>query len=111
VQELMAGVASGFDGLRTGMVASVHVCGDLLSLKPHVHALAARGGWGPDGSWAPVPFVDERCAEPNQSGSGSSSALPGTSRWLPSRSAEKEVTFHSLKIMYNEIDSRSCTAI
>ena len=63
VQELMAEAASGVDGFRTGMVASVHVCGDLLSLNPHVHALASRGGWGPDGSWTPVPFVDERYAE------------------------------------------------
>ena len=35
----------------------------LLGLNPHVHALAPRGGWAADGSWAPVPFVDERCAE------------------------------------------------
>jgi len=63
VQELMASAAIGVEGFRTGMVASVHLCGDLLSLNPHVHALAPRGGWTPDGSWAPVPFVDERCAE------------------------------------------------
>lgn len=59
----MASAAIGVEGFRTGMVASVHLCGDLLSLNPHVHALAPRGGWTPDGSWAPVPFVDERCAE------------------------------------------------
>jgi hypothetical protein len=63
VQELMASAAIGVDGLRTGMVAVVHPCGDLLTLNPHVHALAPRGGWAPDGSWVPVPFVDERCAE------------------------------------------------
>jgi hypothetical protein len=44
------------------MVAVVHPCGDLLTLNPHAHALAPRGGWAPDGSWVPVPFVDERCA-------------------------------------------------
>ena len=63
VQELMASAAIGVDGLRTGMVAVVHPCGDLLTLNPHVHALAPRGGWAPGGSWVPVPFVDERCAE------------------------------------------------
>jgi hypothetical protein len=50
VQELMEEAAIGVDGFRTGMVASVHLCGDLLSLNPHVHALAPRGGWAPDGS-------------------------------------------------------------
>jgi hypothetical protein len=63
VQELMASAAIGVEGFRTGMVAAVHLCGDLLTLNPHVHALAPRGGWAPDGSWVPVPFVDERCAE------------------------------------------------
>ena len=41
----------------------MHLCGDLLTLNPHVHALVPRGGWDPDGSWVPVPFVGERCAE------------------------------------------------
>ena len=63
VSDLMDSAAIGIDGFRTGMVASVHLCGDLMSLNPHVHALAPRGGWGPDGSWVPVPFVDEHCAE------------------------------------------------
>lgn len=63
VQELMASAAIGVEGFRTGMVAAVHLCGDLMTLNPHVHALAPRGGWDPDGSWVPVPFVDERCAE------------------------------------------------
>ena len=45
----------GADGLRTGMVAIVHLCGDLLSLNPHVHAMAPRGGWESDGTWVPVP--------------------------------------------------------
>ena len=59
----MAEAATGVDGFRTGMVASVHACGDLLSMNPHVHALAPRGGWDSGGSWVPVPFVDQRCAE------------------------------------------------
>jgi len=63
VQELMSAAAIGVEGFRTGMVASVHLCGDMLSLNPHVHALAPRGGWVTDGGWVPVPFVDERCAE------------------------------------------------
>ena len=44
VQELMATAAIGADGFRTGMVAVIHLCGDLLTLNPHVHALAPRGG-------------------------------------------------------------------
>jgi len=63
VSELMAAAAIGVDGFRTGMVAVIHPCGDLLTLNPHVHALVPRGGWAPDGSWVPVPFVDERSAE------------------------------------------------
>ena len=63
VHELMASAAIGVEDFRTGMVAAVHLSGDLLTLNPHVHALAPRGGWDPDGSWVPVPFVDERCAE------------------------------------------------
>jgi len=63
VSELMTAAAIGVGGFGTGMVAVIHPCGDLLTLNPHVHALAPRGGWAPDGSWVPVPFVDERTAE------------------------------------------------
>jgi len=80
VQELMASAAIGVDGLRTGMVAVVHPCGDLLTLNPHVHALAPRGGWAPDGSWVPVPFVDERCAETGVLAEPCLPGLPGRAR-------------------------------
>jgi hypothetical protein len=63
VRELMASAAIGVEGFRAGMVAAVHLCGDLLTPNPHVHALAPRGSWDEEGGWVPVPFVDERCAE------------------------------------------------
>ena len=41
----------------------VHEPATIRVLPVPVHALTPRGGWTPDGSWVPVPFVDERCAE------------------------------------------------
>jgi hypothetical protein len=63
VQEMMAAAAIGTDGFRTGMVAITATAGDLLNVNPHVHAIVPRGGWGCDGEWTPVPFVDRDSAE------------------------------------------------
>ena len=63
VQELMAAAAIGTNGFRTGMVAITATAGDILNVNPHVHAIAARGGWDSDGEWTPVPCVDRDSAE------------------------------------------------
>ena len=59
----MAASAIGADGFRTGMVAITATAGDILNVNPHVHAIAARGGWDSDGEWMPVPYVDRDSAE------------------------------------------------
>ncbi len=58
VQQLMAEAAGDEEGLRTGMVAAIQTSGDLMEWKPHVHALAPRGGWNRDGEWIPIPYID-----------------------------------------------------
>jgi hypothetical protein len=63
VQELMIEAVGGDKSFRTGMVAVVQTAGDLLEWNPHVHALAARGGWTRDGSWVPIPYIGTRAAE------------------------------------------------
>jgi len=45
------------------MVAAVHTASSDLRWHPHVHALASRGGWGRDGTWFAVAYVDTRAAE------------------------------------------------
>jgi hypothetical protein len=45
------------------MVGTVHTATSDLLWSPHVHAIASRGGWDPDGVWHPVPYVDEKSAE------------------------------------------------
>jgi len=63
--ELMAAAAEaiGVDGFRSGMVIVAQTAGDLLNLHPHLHGLVPRGGWGPDGAWVPIPYVDTDLAE------------------------------------------------
>ncbi|MCP4304206.1 MAG: hypothetical protein GY788_04845 [bacterium] len=63
VQELMVEAVGGDKSFRTGMVAVIHSAGDLLEWNPHVHAIAARGGWNRDGSWVPLPYIDTKAAE------------------------------------------------
>ena len=55
VAELVAEAAG--KGVRPGMVAAVHTASSDLRWHPHVHALASRGGWDPDGSWHPLPYL------------------------------------------------------
>ena len=63
VHELIA-EAGGDDGeIRPGMVSAVQSATDLLEWSPHVHALVSRGGWRPDGTCVPVPYVDAKAAE------------------------------------------------
>jgi hypothetical protein len=63
VQELMIEAVGGDETLRTGMVAVIQTAGDLMEWNPHVHAIATRGGWNPDGSWVPIPYIDTKAAE------------------------------------------------
>jgi hypothetical protein len=62
VRELMA-VAVGEPPLRPEMVAVVQTHGDMLGWRPHVHAIATRGGWEAEGTFAPMPFVNTAAAE------------------------------------------------
>lgn len=43
------------------MVTALHTASS--DLRWHPHALASRGGWDHDGTWHPVPYVDEKAAE------------------------------------------------
>ena len=61
VAELIAEAAG--EGVRPGMVAALHTATSNLAWSPHVHALASRGGWDRDGTWHPVPYIDEKAAE------------------------------------------------
>jgi hypothetical protein len=45
------------------MVAAVHTAASDLRWHPHVHAITSRGGFDQDGTWHPVPYVDEKAAE------------------------------------------------
>ncbi len=63
VHEMMTAAAVGADGFRTGMVVVAQSAGDLLNPNPHLHAIVPRGGWGPEGIWVPVPYVDTEIAE------------------------------------------------
>ena len=63
VQELMIEAVGGDQSFPTGMVAVIQTAGDLLEWNPHVHAIAARGGWNRDGSWVPLPYIDTKAAE------------------------------------------------
>ena len=61
-REMIAAVSPGGGDITPGMVAVVQTFGDDLGWHPHVHALVTRGGWGRDGAWTPVPFVDGEAA-------------------------------------------------
>ena len=41
-----------------GVVISVQSYGDNLKLHPHIHAIAGRGVWSPDGSFEAIPALD-----------------------------------------------------
>ena len=45
------------------MVSVIQTARSDLGFSPHIHALASRGGWTPDGRWVPVPFIDSEAAE------------------------------------------------
>jgi ribosomal protein S27E len=63
VHEMLDAAAVGCDSFRTGMVAVTATAGDLLNVNTHVHAVVPRGGWAADGTWIPVPFVNNDIAE------------------------------------------------
>jgi len=60
----MVDVAAGSEvSVRPGMVTVIQTARSDLGFSPHIHALASRGGWTPDGRWVPVPFIDPEAAE------------------------------------------------
>ena len=62
VREMM-GAASDEPAARPGMVAVIQTFGSSLKWNPHIHAIASRGVWTPDGGWHPIPYVDAHKAE------------------------------------------------
>jgi hypothetical protein len=48
---------------RPGMVGVIQTFASSLKWNPHIHSIASRGVWTPDGTWFPVPYVDEHRAE------------------------------------------------
>ncbi|MGH9322205.1 MAG: transposase [Vicinamibacteria bacterium] len=59
---MMAAAADESDA-RTGMVAVIQTFGSSLKWNPHIHTLATRGLFLPDGQWEPIPYVDSHRAE------------------------------------------------
>jgi hypothetical protein len=45
------------------MVGVIQTFASSLKWNPHIHSIASRGVWTPDGTWFPVPYVDEHRAE------------------------------------------------
>ena len=48
---------------RPGVVAVPQTFGSLVNPHPHVHCLASRGVWHPNGQWTHVPYFDLKAAE------------------------------------------------
>ncbi len=48
---------------RPGMVAVSQTFASSLKWNPHIHAIASRGVFKPDGDWLPIPYVDTHQAE------------------------------------------------
>jgi len=63
VAEMVDAAADGDEQVRPGMVSVIQTARSDLGFSPHIHALASRGGWTPDGRWVPVPFIDCEAAE------------------------------------------------
>ena len=63
VAEMVDAAAGGEASVRPGMVTVIQTARSDLGFSPHIHALASRGGWTPDGRWVPVPFIDSGAAE------------------------------------------------
>ena len=63
VAEMVDAAAGGKEPVRPGMVSVIQTARSDLGFSPHIHALASRGGWTPNGRWVPVPFVDSEVAE------------------------------------------------
>jgi len=62
LQELMAEVVVD-EQARPGVVAVPQSFGSLVNPHPHVHCLASRGVFYPNGQWTPVPYIDLKAAE------------------------------------------------
>ena len=42
-----------------GMIGAIHTFGELVHFHPHLHALVTDGAFAPDGSFIPLPGVDD----------------------------------------------------
>jgi len=62
LQELMAEAVDDQQA-RPGVVAVPQSFGSLVNPHPHVHCLASRGVWHPNGLWTPVPCIDLKAAQ------------------------------------------------
>ncbi len=62
VREMMA-AAVDEPHARPGMVAAIQTFASPLKWNPHIHSIASRGVWTPDGEWMPDAYVDEHRAE------------------------------------------------
>jgi hypothetical protein len=62
VRQMMA-AAVDVPNARPGMVGVIQTFSSSLKWNPHLHSIASRGVWTPDGEWLPVPYVDEHRAE------------------------------------------------
>jgi Putative transposase/Transposase zinc-binding domain len=62
LQELMAEAVDDQQA-RPGVVAVPQTFGSLINPHPHVHCLASRGVWHPNGHWTPVPYIDLHATE------------------------------------------------
>lgn len=61
--EMVDAAAVSDETARSGMVAVQHSARSDLMWSPHIHALATRGGWTPEGEWVPVRHVVPAAAE------------------------------------------------
>jgi hypothetical protein len=62
VREMMA-AAVDEPHARPGMVGVIQTFSSSLKWNPHIHSIATRGVWTPDGRWIPIPYVDTHQAE------------------------------------------------
>jgi len=62
VREMMA-TAVDVPHARPGLVGVIQTFSSSLKWNPHIHSIASRGVWTPDGEWMPVAYVDEHQAE------------------------------------------------
>jgi hypothetical protein len=62
VRQMMAAAIDEPDA-RPAMVAVIQTFASSLKWNPHIHAIASRGVWSPEGDWHPIAYVDAHKAE------------------------------------------------